>query len=49
MQRIYAGYKGLGVVDDIRDQRIEGVSGGVSGGAGSYNSIWIFIKERRFI
>lgn len=46
VQRIYAGYKGLGVIDDIRDQRIEGVSGGVSGGAGSYNSIWIFYKGR---
>lgn len=46
VQRIYAGYKGLGVVDDIRDQRIEGVSGGVSGGAGSYNSIWIFYKGK---
>ena len=46
VQRIYAGYKGLGVVDDIRDQRIEGVSGGVSGEAGSYNSIWIFYKGK---
>lgn len=46
VQRIYAGYKGLGVVDDIRDQKIEGVSGGVSGSSGSYNSIWIFFKGK---
>lgn len=46
VQRIYAGYKGLGVVDDIRDQRLEGVSGGVSGGNESYNSIWIFFKGK---
>lgn len=48
VQRIYAGYKGLGVVDEIRDQKIEGVSGGVSGSSGNYNSIWIFFKGRTF-
>lgn len=31
VQRIYQSYKGYGVVDEIRDMRIDGVSGGVSG------------------
>ena len=31
VQRIYQGYKGYSVVDDIRDMNIDGVSGGVSG------------------
>lgn len=30
-QRIYSEYKGLGVIDDIREQNIDGVSGGVNG------------------
>lgn len=30
-QRIYSGFKGFGVIDDIRDMSIDGVSGGVSG------------------
>lgn len=30
-QRIYQEVKGLGVIDEIRDQNIDGVSGGVSG------------------
>lgn len=30
-QRVYQEYKGLGVIDEIRDMNIEGVSGGVSG------------------
>ncbi|WP_028393931.1 ATPase, T2SS/T4P/T4SS family [Bacillus cihuensis] len=30
-QRIYAQYKGFGVIDEIRDMKIDGVSGGVSG------------------
>lgn len=30
-QYIYSVYKGFGVVDEIRDMRIDGVSGGVSG------------------
>lgn len=30
-QRIYAHYKGFGVIDEIRDMNIDGVSGGVSG------------------
>lgn len=31
VQRIYQQYKGFSVVDELRDQRIDGVSGGVSG------------------
>ena len=31
VQRIYQCYKGYGVVDEIRDMKIDGVSGGVSG------------------
>ena len=34
-QRIYQQFKGLGVVDEIRDMVIDGVSGGVSGDMGS--------------
>ena len=28
VQRIYQQYKGFSVVDEIRDQRIDGISGG---------------------
>ena len=31
VQRIYSKYKGFGVIDEIRDMAIDGVSGGVSG------------------
>ncbi|MEC0239538.1 ATPase, T2SS/T4P/T4SS family [Paenibacillus dokdonensis] len=31
VQRLYQQYKGFSVVDDLRDQRIDGISGGVSG------------------
>lgn len=31
VQRVYQQYKGFGVVDEIRDMNIDGVSGGVSG------------------
>lgn len=48
VQRVYAGYKGLGAVDEIRDQKIEGVSGGVSGREGDNNSIWIFIRGKSY-
>jgi pilus assembly protein CpaF len=34
VQRIYQQYKGFGVIDEIRDMAIDGVSGGVSGHAG---------------
>lgn len=43
-QRVYSLYKGLGVVDDIRDMRIEGVSAGVSGREGEFNSVWILYR-----
>ncbi|MDY5576820.1 MAG: pilus assembly protein CpaF [Lachnospiraceae bacterium] len=42
VQRLYAGYRGLGVVDQLRDFRIDGISGGVSGKEGEYNSVWVF-------
>lgn len=45
-RKIYAAYKGLGVIDEIRDMKVDGVSGGVSGGAGDYKSVWIFYKGR---
>lgn len=31
VQRVYSHFKGFGVIDDIRDMSIDGVSGGVSG------------------
>ncbi|WP_338657277.1 ATPase, T2SS/T4P/T4SS family (plasmid) [Sporosarcina psychrophila] len=31
VQRLYSQFKGFGVIDDIRDMSIDGVSGGVSG------------------
>lgn len=34
-QRIYEQFKGLSVIDELRDQRIDGISGGVSGLAAS--------------
>ena len=46
VQRVYAGYKGLGVVDEIRDMIIDGISGGVSGREGMLNSIWVFVKGK---
>lgn len=45
-QRIYENYKGLGIIDEIRDMKIDGVSGGVSGKEGTYNNVWIFVKGR---
>ncbi|MEE1517380.1 MAG: ATPase, T2SS/T4P/T4SS family [Lachnospiraceae bacterium] len=41
VQRIYSQYKGLGVIDDIRDMKIEGVSAGVSGRYGEPSTVWI--------
>lgn len=43
---IYAFYKGLGVIDEIRDMNLDGVSGGVSGGKGDYKSVWIFFRGK---
>ena len=31
VQRVYQGYKGYSVIDEVRDQNVDGVSGGVSG------------------
>lgn len=44
VQRIYSMYRGLGVIDDIRDMKVDGVSGGVSGTEGDYGGVWIFYK-----
>lgn len=44
VQRIYSSYKGLGVIDDIRDMKIEGVSAGVSGKSGEASTVWILYK-----
>ena len=45
-RKIYAYYKGLGAIDEIRDMKIDGVSGGVSGKEGTYHSAWIFYHGR---
>lgn len=41
-QRIYQEYKGFGVVDEVRDMNIDGVSGGISGiiDIGEKEGIW---------
>lgn len=44
--KVYAAYKGLGVIDELRDMHIDGVSGGVSGREGEYDSVWMFYKGR---
>lgn len=44
-RKIYAYYKGLGAIDELRDMKIDGVSGGVSGKEGTYHSAWFFIME----
>lgn len=31
VQRVYQSYKGLGVIDELRDQNIDGINGGTSG------------------
>ncbi|SFR76937.1 P-loop NTPase family protein [Anaeromicropila populeti] len=40
-QRIYQEYKGNGVLDNLREMKIDGLSGGVSGRA-FHESIWVF-------
>ena len=42
VQRVYAGYRGLGIIDQLRDFNIDGISGGVSGREGEHNSVWVF-------
>ena len=44
--KVYSAYKGLGIIDELRDMNIDGVSGGVSGSGGEFNSCWIFYKGR---
>ncbi len=41
VQRVYQIYKGYGVIDEIRDMNIDGVSGGVSGDLDAKNLIRI--------
>lgn len=48
VQRVYADYRGLGVVDDIRDMDIDGVSGGVSGMGEQEDSVWIMFRGKTF-
>ncbi len=36
VQRVYQGYKGFSVIDELREMRIDGVSGGVSGVSGGF-------------
>lgn len=44
--KVYSAYKGLGVIDELRDMNIDGVSGGVSGAPGDYHSVWMFYQGR---
>lgn len=46
-QRIYQMYKGHGVIDELRDMRIDGISGGVSGDITiTYNYMEEMLKKR---
>lgn len=45
-RKVYAAYKGLGIIDELRDMCIDGISGGVSGKRDDYKSVWIFYKGR---
>lgn len=44
VQRVYQMYKGFSVIDAIREQNIDGVSGGVSGIPGNH-SLWQRIED----
>lgn len=44
--KVYSAYKGLGIIDELRDMYIDGVSGGVSGAEGDHHSVWIFYHGR---
>ena len=45
-QRIYQGYKGHGVIDELRDMKLDGISGGVSGMSNEpYNYLEEIMKE----
>ena len=45
-QKVYSAYKGLGIIDELRDMNIDGVSGGVSGREGEFDNCWIFFRGR---
>ncbi|HEY2493596.1 MAG TPA: pilus assembly protein CpaF, partial [Paenibacillus sp.] len=45
VQRIYQQYKGFSVVDELRDQRIDGVSGGVNGVSGYESEIDWYVSQ----
>lgn len=45
VQRVYQLYKGYSVIDEIRDMKIDGVSGGVSGIPGSFFQEISYSKE----
>ncbi len=45
-QKIYEAYRGLGVIDELRDMKLDGISGGVSGREGDYHNVWVFIKGK---
>ena len=44
--KVYSAYKGLGIIDELRDMNIDGISGGVSGSAGDHHSVWMFYQGR---
>lgn len=44
--KVYSAYKGLGIIDELRDMHIDGVSGGVSGMPGDFHSVWMFYQGR---
>lgn len=46
VQRVYAEYRGLGVIDEIRDMNIDGVSGGVNGADKEEHSVWIMFHGK---
>lgn len=52
VQRVFQQYKGLGIIDEIRDQNIDGVNGGTSGvpsGVAIELDLTQFSKERKEI
>lgn len=46
VQRVYSEYRGLGVIDSIRDMDIDGVSGGVNGNDQCQRSVWIMFRGK---
>lgn len=46
VQQIYENYKGYGVIDELRDMDIDGISGGVSGTSAKEESVWVFYKGK---